>query len=430
MVDVTATPLIGSQREQVDSGMEKKKILKLFLFLLVFQVLVYLLYVIELPIFSFSEQVKLPSQRSNKWKTILIWNYPDRIESSAIGFGHEPFVTNQCEVSDCVLYESRSSLPLDEYDAVLVNMHKLGWLSWMPSFKRKEHQRFVFFTQESPKWISADTESMANIFNWTMSYRLNSDIQLLYGRILPGPTAPQTPEEARQLIVETHSSSFRNYAANKTGVVAWMVSHCYTDGLRETYVDQLKKFIPVDIYGRCGDFSCPRDDHAGVSVPGCYSMIEKTYKFYLSFENAFCTDYVTEKFFQIASRDVIPIVYGGADYSQFAPPHSYINALDYTPDALAAYLKILDSNDTLYNEYFWWKRHYRVEAGVKQMVARGFCDLCKKLHQDEGIVKYYPELVSEWHPNKACFTLPSWDKTIPSTFSWILHIIKKMIDSI
>ena len=38
-----------------------------------------------------------------------------------------------------------------------------------------------------------------------------------------------------------------------------------------------------------------------------------------------------------------------------APPHSYIDALKYTPVQLAEYLKYLDGNDTAYNEYFWWK---------------------------------------------------------------------------
>jgi alpha-1,3-fucosyltransferase len=73
------------------------------------------------------------------------------------------------------------------------------------------------------------------------------------------------------------------------------------------------------------------------------------------------------------------------------------------------YLKLVDSNDTLYNEYFWWKDHYEVEAGVEQMASHGFCDLCKKLHQDQGVIKYYSELVSEWHYNTQCHQFTSWE---------------------
>ena len=50
---------------------------------------------------------------------------------------------------------------------------------------------------------------------------------------------------------------------------------------------------------------------------------------------------------------IVPIVYGGANYSAFAPPHSLINVADYeSPKQLADYLTYLDGNDTAYNEYF------------------------------------------------------------------------------
>lgn len=76
--------------------------------------------------------------------------------------------------------------------------------------------------------------------------------------------------------------------------------------------------------------------------------------------------------------------------------HSYIKSLDFTPEKQQAqYLKLLNSNDTLYNEYFWWKDPYRVEVGVDQMARHGFCDFSKKLHQDEGVKKYSYEFISE-----------------------------------
>ena len=49
----------------------------------------------------------------------------------------------------------------------------------------------------------------------------------------------------------------------------------------------------------------------------------RDYKFYLSLENTYCTDYVTEKFFSaLRSENVIPIVLGGIsdEYSRIAPP--------------------------------------------------------------------------------------------------------------
>ena len=66
-----------------------------------------------------------------------------------------------------------------------------------------------------------------------------------------------------------------------------MVSHCRTHSQREDYVEELRKYIHVDVYGACGDLSCP-SRHGQV----CLKQIEKTHKFYLAFENSICQDYV------------------------------------------------------------------------------------------------------------------------------------------
>jgi alpha-1,3-fucosyltransferase len=224
----------------------------------------------------------------------------------------------------------------------------------------------------------------------------------LYGSIEPKATAPKTKEEMSNMIKAMHLPSAKNFAAKKTRFVAWMASHCKTPGLRETYVRKLSKFIPIDIYGRCGNLTCPRNTIHSYSDPKCYNLMEMKYKFYLSFENSICEDYVTEKFFEIMKRKMIPIVYGGANYTKIAPIHSYIDAMQFTPKRLSQYLHLLDGNDKLYNEYFWWKDHYRVKVGVEQMARNGFCDLCKKLHQDQNETKYYSELITEWHPKTKC----------------------------
>lgn len=235
-----------------------------------------------------------------------------------------------------------------------------------------------------------DPAEFDDYFNWTMTYRLDSDIPFQYGRIIP--TAER---EIRKSPV--------NHARNKTRPVAWMSSHCHTHGGRENYVRQLSQFIDVDIYGHCGTLSCPRNESTWLSYPQCYRLMESTYKFYLSFENSVCQDYVTEKFFDMMQYDIVPVVYGGADYSRIAPPHSYIDAMKYdSAEQLADYLKLLDANDTLYNEYFRWKSNHRVESGVEQMSRTGFCELCRKLHEESGQSKSYHDLASQWHHQTQC----------------------------
>ena len=55
------------------------------------------------------------------------------------------------------------------------------------------------------------------------------------------------------------------------------------------------------------------------------AMVAEKYKFYLSFENSFCTDYITEKLWKVLNYDIVPIVMGGGNYTKYAPAKSYIN---------------------------------------------------------------------------------------------------------
>ena len=88
-----------------------------------------------------------------------------------------------------------------------------------------------------------------------------------------------------------------------------MVSNCDTHSRREDYVSALHKIIPVDVFGGCGDLQCGKvEDH---NTAECDEMLENNYKFYISFENSLCSDYVTEKLFRTMSLDIVPVVKGG-----------------------------------------------------------------------------------------------------------------------
>ena len=95
----------------------------------------------------------------------------------------------------------------------------------------------------------------------------------------------------------------------------------------------------------------------------------------------FPQDYVTEKFFNILPYNVIPVVFNGANMSAIAPPHSYINAEEFSSvEKLAEYLLLVARNDSLFASYFWWREYYKPTTSH----VNSWCDLCQYLYQEES----------------------------------------------
>ena len=91
------------------------------------------------------------------------------------------------------------------------------------------------------------------------------------------------------------------------------------------------------------------------------------------------------------------MVYGAANYSHFAPPYSYINALDFdSPKSLAGYLLELSRNQREYLNYFRWKKYYSIDSSNQKTL----CDLCQMLHEKNG-TKIYKN-ISTWYSLNQC----------------------------
>ena len=58
-------------------------------------------------------------------------------------------------------------------------------------------------------------------------------------------------------------------------------------------------------------------------------LYQSCFQFYLALENSLCEDYITEKYFKILPYNVIPVVLNGANMTDIAPPHSYIDIKDF-----------------------------------------------------------------------------------------------------
>lgn len=114
------------------------------------------------------------------------------------------------------------------------------------TYSRRASQRYVFVNEESPALDSRVNLTLLNgFFNLTMTFRSDSDIRWPYGMMVPETTK-----------IPANDTMVTNYAQGKTKLIAWFVSNCHSDSMREKYVENLKKYVDVDVYGKCGDHSC------------------------------------------------------------------------------------------------------------------------------------------------------------------------------
>lgn len=75
----------------------------------------------------------------------------------------------------------------------------------------------------------------------------------------PHGNSPKAEEFKRRLALEEtggRTLSLQNIIGNKTKAVAWMVSNCNSNSGRDLYVNELEKYIQVDVYGSCGSLKC------------------------------------------------------------------------------------------------------------------------------------------------------------------------------
>lgn len=102
-------------------------------------------------------------------------------------------------------------------------------------------------------------------------------------------------------------------------------------------------------------------------------------------------------------HNIIPVVLGlHNSHENVAPNQSFINAANFgSIKQLADYLILLDKNDTLYNEYFWWKPHFKVEIEQNNL-HQGICSLCAALHSSNEPPKVYEDMTEWWEKNSSC----------------------------
>lgn len=318
------------------------------------------------------------NRKSNGTKLVLLWS-PLFKGWNLLETERNSFANGGCLETRCKVTSDRRRLL--ESDAVVFHLRTMS-LTDIPRF-RKRKQKWIAFNMEAPPHSRYQGLAyMSGMFNWTMTYRDDSDVVVHYGSAIH--TGKRNFDE-RQLYLEWKK---------KSKMAVWMVSNCASHSRREKYVQEMKKYIDVNTFGLCGMATCPEN-----KTDQCLENFSRSFLFYLSFENSICAGYITEKFYRSLKHNMIPVVFGGGNYSAIAPPGSYINAFDFdSPKILSSHLNKVASNFTLYSAYFKWKFE-----GYDIQTMPSDCGLCDKLHSDSfHDTTVYSDLDDWWVKKSHC----------------------------
>jgi len=129
--------------------------------------------------------------KEKPYKKILYWNKAYHGQPTAnrkdtnygVGVGRDQYQLAGCPVWQCETSEDRTNL--SSYDAII--FHQRFWNSTDLPKEKLPNQLYIFYSAESPAWPVPDETNafnhMAGFFNWTMTYRWDSDVVHPYGWI-------------------------------------------------------------------------------------------------------------------------------------------------------------------------------------------------------------------------------------------------------
>ncbi|XP_047996083.1 alpha-(1,3)-fucosyltransferase C-like [Leguminivora glycinivorella] len=321
---------------------------------------------------------------------ILLWTDPTFAPLKFLRPAFVSFTSNRCEYTNCYVSSNASELGGElNFDVVLFNGRHLPKARNLPRH-RSPKQKYVYVNMESSPNYPVYDMFFDGYFNWTWTYKLKSDLHWGYfsvydtaGQIV-GPKIEMHWQEMSPISNQTKARLL-----SKSVAAAWFVSHCSTLSNREGFAKRLENELhrhglKLDIVGRCGRM---RENVCTRRITKCYKILENNYYFYLSFENSYSEDYVTEKVLTPLQHYTVPIVFGGANYSRFLPPGSYLDALELGVKRLAARMAVIiddhrTGNGSLYYDFFRWRNHYRFRASYQ---TEGMCNVCKLLNDPTAL---------------------------------------------
>ncbi|CAG7716631.1 unnamed protein product [Allacma fusca] len=139
--------------------------------------------------------------------------------------GYQTFCPHKCKfttnknllhLSDAVLFHGRNLQIIDSEGL---------WVSRNIPETRNWTQHWIFYYFESADYTFVPLNDFNNVFNQTISYRLDSDIHTPYSRLLP-----------RSLEEINNYARVSETIKKKTKMAAWIVSNCVTKTNYERYL--------------------------------------------------------------------------------------------------------------------------------------------------------------------------------------------------
>ncbi|XP_045199089.1 alpha-(1,3)-fucosyltransferase fut-5-like [Mercenaria mercenaria] len=313
-------------------------------------------------------------------KIIVFFNVPEYMQVNA----RKDTLYRDCEYKNCIISFDINKMLIA--DAVIfyvgIRNKRMGKDPPIDLKQRNPNQAWIFTSVEPPEhFYNTDYQSASwhNTMNWSSLYRLDSDIPNPYGCLIRSMTIN------KQDYVSIYNAKTRN--------ALWMVSHCQVSSARRLYVTELiRSGFDVDIIGECSS------DGRKLS-PDEFEQIVHSYKYYLAFENSFCEDYISEKFFQHFNLSWIIVVRGGANYKRLLPKNTYINTADFSNiSILADYLLTLGNDKERYVEFLRNKDKY---VSIRWHANRN-CEICRRLNNLSKYRKTYTSL-GEYLTGGQCF---------------------------
>ncbi|XP_063538172.1 alpha-(1,3)-fucosyltransferase C-like [Cydia strobilella] len=245
-------------------------------------------------------------------------------------------------------------------------------MSLRPS--RPKNQRYIFYGMEPSDQVRVCNPYADNFFNYTWSYKLNSDIVSPFFVVRDMNDSAVAPSQYAEWTMSLPKASLKLEEVmkfkNKNKAVAMLVKGC-KDNEGKIFASKLREALKVhaeelDVFG------CKRS----YPLAGSGAVIAREY-YYVLVTAGTAQDYVTDKVLKAYWNNAVPIIRARADLTKFLPPGSYINAHLHTPEQIAAIVHYSINNPSVYRSFFKWRNFYTFH---KREEFDGICQICSLLN--------------------------------------------------